>query len=152
MSFYLLYTRTKTIKNQNNSRPSMLKARINIKMCPKSRNFPDTFSYILNWPIVSLRLFVKDFSSSTFETILSIACSNWISAKRMKWREVNDWMGKKNRYVRKCISFRKTEHPFSLMSVLFQFNFHSPHNASRRYSRMSCRDRLLHLGLDMFRP
>ena len=29
----------------------------------------------------------------------SNACSNWISAKRMKWREVNDWMGKKNRYA-----------------------------------------------------
>ena len=26
------------------------------------------------------------------------ACSNWISAKKMKWREVNDWMDKKNRY------------------------------------------------------
>lgn len=24
--------------------------------------------------------------------------SNWISAKQMKWREVNDWMGKQNRY------------------------------------------------------
>lgn len=29
----------------------------------------------------------------------SDACSNWISAKKMKWREVNDWMGKQNRYA-----------------------------------------------------
>lgn len=27
------------------------------------------------------------------------ACSNWISAKKIKWREVNDWMGKQNRYA-----------------------------------------------------
>ncbi|TKI63283.1 hypothetical protein FC756_18465 [Lysinibacillus mangiferihumi] len=29
--------------------------------------------------------------------------SNWISAKQMKWREVNDWMGKQNRYELKNI-------------------------------------------------
>lgn len=27
------------------------------------------------------------------------ACSNWISAKKMKWREVSEWMGSKNRYA-----------------------------------------------------
>lgn len=24
---------------------------------------------------------------------------NWIAAKKMKWREANDWMGKQNRYI-----------------------------------------------------